>query len=42
MPGDGRHGANALEDQAGLVKATVLKALGKSHDRSVIPLLERR
>lgn len=30
----------AVEDQAGLVKARVLKVLGKSGDPSVIPLLE--
>jgi HEAT repeat protein len=30
----------ALEDQAGFVKARAVKALGKSGDRSVIPLIE--
>src|SRR5262245_56424213 len=30
----------ALDDQAGIVKARVVKALGKSGDRSVIPLIE--
>ncbi len=30
----------ALEDQAGLVKARVVKALGKTSDQSVIPLIE--
>lgn len=31
----------ALEDQAGLVKARVVKVLGKSGDRSVVPLIEK-
>jgi HEAT repeat protein len=30
----------ALEDQAGVVKARAVKALGKSGDRSVLPLIE--
>ena len=32
---------NALEDQAGIVKARAVKALGKSGDRSVLPLIEQ-
>ena len=31
----------ALDDQAGIVKARAVKALGKSGDRSVLPLIER-
>ena len=32
---------SAVEDQAGLVKARAVKVLGKSGDRSVIPLIEQ-